>query len=102
MSAFKGLVQNISVVNALIFGRSPSKHPFASVEKWLSRSGQSEEASANARAAHQSLETNAGEAATVQLPRLLRDDHFWSQIAGEQKGLIVLQARLSAQRQNVW
>lgn len=85
----------------LNFVHSPSKHPSAHIEERLSRSGQSEETTADAGAADQPSEANAGQAAAVQLPRVLGDDRRRSQISGEQEGLPVLQTGLSAQRQDV-
>ena len=90
------------LVSLLNFGHSPSKHPSAPVEKWLNRSGQSEEAPADPGATYQSSEADTGQAAALQLPCVFADDRSWSSVSGEQEGLSVLQAGLSAQRQNVW
>lgn len=90
------------ILSRLNFVHSPSKHPSADIKERLNRSGQSEETAADAGAANQPSEANAGQAAAVQFSRVLRDDCSWSQISGEQEGLPVLQARLGAQRQDVW
>lgn len=80
----------------------PSKHPSAPVEERLNRSGQSEEAPADLGAADQPAEADAGQAAAVQLPRLLRDDCGRPQVAGGPEGGSVLPAGLSAEGQDVW
>lgn len=90
------------VIPPLNFVHSPSKHPSAPIEERLNGSGQSEETPADAGATDQSSEANAGQAAAVQFPRVLRDDCSWSEISGEQEGVPVLQAGLNAQRQDVW
>lgn len=84
---------------AIVF--SSSKHPSACVKKWLHRSSQSEEASAHVGATDQPPEENVGQTATVQFPRVIRDDCGWSKVSGRQEGLPVLQTRLSAERQDV-
>lgn len=78
-----------------------SKHPSAAVEERLGGGGQPEETSADAGAADQPSETHAGQAAAVQLPRVVADDRGRPQISGEQEGLPVVQAGLHAEGQNV-
>lgn len=69
--------------SSLNFVNPPSKHPSARIKERLSRSGQSEETPAHAGATDQSSEANAGQAATLQLPRVLADDRSRSEISGE-------------------
>ncbi len=67
-------VSVLLVISHLNFVHSPSKHPSAPVEERLNRGGQSEETPADPGATDQSPEANAGQAAAVQFPRVLRDD----------------------------